>query len=118
MDGSLRQLERLLSYLREYRWHFIGGIGLVLLMSYTNGVIPVLIRNAIDKGIVTKKYSVAFNYGLLILLVAVFNGIFSFTGRYLLVKSAQHAVYYIRMDAFKAIQRHRMEFLIRLFLVS
>ena len=110
MDGSLRQLERLLSYLREYRWHFIGGIGLVLLMSYTNGVIPVLIRNAIDKGIVTKKYSVAFNYGLLILLVAVFNGIFSFTGRYLLVKSAQHAVYYIRMDAFKAIQRHRMEF--------
>jgi ATP-binding cassette subfamily B protein len=79
-------------------------------MSYTNGVIPVLIREAIDKGVTTGEYRVAVRYALLVLLVAVLNGAFSFSGRYLLVKAAQHAVYHLRMDAFRAIQRHRMEF--------
>jgi len=79
-------------------------------MSYTNGVIPVLIREAIDKGVTTGEYRVAVRYALLVLLVAILNGAFSFSGRYLLVKAAQHAVYHLRMDAFRAIQRHRMEF--------
>ena len=79
-------------------------------MSYTNGIIPVLIREAIDKGVTTGEYRVAVRYALLVLLVAVLNGAFSFSGRYLLVKAAQHAVYHLRMDAFRAIQRHRMEF--------
>jgi len=79
-------------------------------MSYTNGIIPVLIREAIDKGVTTGEYRVAIRYALLVLLVAILNGAFSFSGRYLLVKAAQHAVYHLRMDAFRAIQRHRMEF--------
>ncbi|WP_048148698.1 ABC transporter ATP-binding protein [Palaeococcus ferrophilus] len=110
MGDSLRQLKRLLGYLREHRPHFIAGLFLVLLMSYTNGVIPVLIREAIDGGITTGEYRIAIRYALLVLLVAVLNGAFSFSGRYLLVRAAQHAVYHLRMDAFKAIQRHRMEF--------
>ncbi|ASJ09681.1 ABC transporter [Thermococcus siculi] len=110
MADSLKQLIRLLGYLREYKPHFVAGLALVLLMSYTSGIIPVLIREAIDGGITTGDYRVAVYYAVLILLVAVLNGAFSFSGRYLLVKAAQHAVYYLRMDAFGAIQRHRMEF--------
>ncbi|WP_042701735.1 ABC transporter ATP-binding protein [Thermococcus sp. PK] len=110
MGSSLKQLLRLLSYLREHKLHFGIGLVLVLFMSYTNGVIPVLIREAIDKGVTTGEYRVAVRYALLVLLVAVLNGAFSFSGRYLLVKAAQHAVYHLRMDAFRAIQRHRMEF--------
>lgn len=110
MGDSLRQLKRLLSYLRDHKIHFIGGLAIVLLMSYTNGVIPVLIREAIDQGVTTGEYRVAIRYALLVLLVAILNGAFSFSGRYLLVKAAQHAVYHLRMDAFRAIQRHRMEF--------
>ncbi|RLF87161.1 ABC transporter ATP-binding protein [Thermococci archaeon] len=79
-------------------------------MSYTNGIIPILIREAIDGGITTGEYRVAVRYALIVLLVAVLNGAFSFSGRYLLVKAAQHMVYHLRMDAFRAIQRHRMEF--------
>ncbi|WP_087038083.1 ABC transporter ATP-binding protein [Thermococcus litoralis] len=110
MGDSLRQLKRLLSYLRDHKLHFIGGLAIVLLMSYTNGVIPVLIREAIDQGVTTGEYRLAIRYALLVLLVAILNGAFSFSGRYLLVKAAQHAVYHLRMDAFRAIQRHRMEF--------
>lgn len=110
MADSMGQLKRLLGYLREHKLHFVAGLVIVLLMSYTNGVIPVLIREAIDGGIVTGKYRVALRYALLVLLVGILNGAFSFSGRYLLVKAAQHAVYHLRMDAFRAIQRHRMEF--------
>jgi len=110
MSNSLKQLKRLLSYLRDHELYFITGLAIVLLMSYTNGIIPVLIREAIDGGITTGEYRVAVRYALIVLLVAVLNGAFSFSGRYLLVKAAQHAVYHLRMDAFKAIQRHRMEF--------
>jgi len=110
MSNSLKQLKRLLSYLRDHELYFITGLAIVLLMSYTNGIIPILIREAIDGGITTGEYRVAVRYALIVLLVAVLNGAFSFSGRYLLVKAAQHAVYHLRMDAFKAIQRHRMEF--------
>lgn len=110
MSNSLKQLKRLLSYLRDHELYFITGLAIVLFMSYTNGIIPVLIREAIDGGITTGEYRVAVRYALIVLLVAVLNGAFSFSGRYLLVKAAQHAVYHLRMDAFKAIQRHRMEF--------
>lgn len=61
------QLKRLLGYLREHKLHFMAGLVIVLLMSYTNGIIPVLIREAIDGGIVTGKYRVAVRYALLIL---------------------------------------------------
>ena len=110
MSNSLKQLKRLLSYLRDHEFYFITGLAIVLLMSYTNGIIPILIREAIDGGITTGEYRVAVRYALIILLVAVLNGAFSFSGRYLLVKAAQHTVYHLRMDAFRAIQRHRMEF--------
>ncbi|ACS90135.1 MULTISPECIES: ABC transporter ATP-binding protein [Thermococcus] len=110
MSNSLKQLKRLLSYLRDNELYFITGLAIVLLMSYTNGIIPVLIREAIDGGITTGEYHVAVRYALIVLLVAVLNGVFSFGGRYLLVKAAQYAVYHLRMDAFRAIQRHQMEF--------
>ncbi|ASJ10446.1 ABC transporter [Thermococcus sp. P6] len=115
MGGSLKQLTRLMGYLREHSLYFSAGIVMVILMSYTNGVIPVLIREAVDRGITTGNYMLGIRYGLLVLFAAVLNGAFSFAGRYLLVKSAQHAVYNLRMDAFRAIGRQKMEFFDRTF---
>ena len=115
MMGSLRQLARLLKYLQTHALHFSLGLVIVVLMSYTSGVVPVLIKNAIDKGISTGNYGVAVYYALLILLVGALNGAFSFASRYLLIKSAQHGVYHLRMSAFKAIQRQEMEFFDRTF---
>nr|WP_048056137.1 ABC transporter ATP-binding protein [Pyrococcus sp. ST04] len=110
MKRSFSQFIRLMGYLKNYKLEFIIGIVLVVLMSYTNGIIPVLIRNAIDKGISVGNYTSAVHYGFLILLAGVLNGVFSFAGRYLLVKASQHAIYELRMDAFRALQRQRMEF--------
>ncbi len=115
MKSSFSQMLRLLKYLKSHALHFSIAMAMVLLMAYTSGIIPVLIREAIDGGITTGKYNVAIYYGLLILLVGVLNGAFSFLGRYLLIKSAQYGVYNLRMDAFRAIQRQKMEFFDRTF---
>ena len=110
MGDSLRGMVRVLRYLRGHALHFSLGLGVIVLTSYASGLIPVLIREAIDKGVHTGRYDVAIHYALLILLVGILNGIFSFTGRYLLIKSSQYAVYNLRMDAFRAIWRQEMEF--------
>lgn len=115
MGDSLKDMARLLEYLRGHALHFSLGMALMILMAYTSGVVPVLIREAIDGGISTGNYGVAIRYAALVLLVGVLNGLFSFTGRYLLIKSAQYALYRLRMDAFRAIQRQRMEFFDRTF---
>jgi len=110
MANSTKQLGRLLRYLRTHAIHFSVGLIIIVLMAYTSGIIPMLIKNAIDKGISTGNYNMAIYYALSILLVGVLNGIFSFSGRYLLIKAAQYAVYHLRMDTFRAIQRQEMEF--------
>ncbi len=108
--GYISQLIRLLGYLKGWKWHFVGAITLIIFMSYTNSIIPVLVREAIDKGIMIKNVREAVKYGLLIVLAGVLNGAFSFSGRMLQVKATQGAVYRLRLDAFCSILRHDMEF--------
>ncbi len=109
-SNSWKQLTRLLGYLKEWKWQFTGAVIFIILMSYSNSIIPVLIRDAIDKGVTARNVDAAIKYGLLILLAGVLNGLFSFTARMLQVKAAQGAVYRLRLDAFSSIQRHSMEF--------
>ncbi|MCE4609950.1 MAG: ABC transporter ATP-binding protein/permease [Desulfurococcales archaeon] len=101
---------RVLSYLRDNTLRFIAAIVLIILMAYTNAIIPVLIKNAIDLGISQGSTRTAIYYSLLILGAGILNGVFSFTGRILLVKASQEAVYRLRLDAFRAVQRQSMEF--------
>ncbi len=101
---------RILSYLRNNTPRFASAIILIILMAYTNAIIPVLIKDAIDLGISQGSTQTAIYYSLLILGAGILNGIFSFTGRILLVKASQEAVYRLRLDAFRAVQRQNMEF--------
>ncbi len=83
---------------------------IIILMSYMNGVVPFLIRQAIDKGIVAKNMSASIHYGLLIIGATLGAGILSFIGRYLLTKLAQETIYDLRVKAFDSIQRQSMEY--------
>ncbi|MEB3765887.1 MAG: ABC transporter ATP-binding protein/permease [Desulfurococcales archaeon] len=101
---------RVLSYLKDNTLRFTAAIVLIILMAYTNAIIPVLIKNAIDLGISQGSTRTAIYYSLLILGAGILNGVFSFTGRILLVKASQEAVYRLRLDAFRAVQRQSMDF--------
>ncbi|MCE4613972.1 MAG: ABC transporter ATP-binding protein/permease [Desulfurococcales archaeon] len=107
---GLRQLRRLLRYLSNRKVEFTVAMVLVILMSYTNSIVPVLIRGAIDYGIIKHNIDNALIYGGLIILAGILNGIFSFSARFFQVRASQDAVYRLRMDTFRAIQRQNMEF--------
>ncbi len=109
-DSSLKQLARLIGYVRGRTLEFTLSILLVVLVAYTSGLIPLLTRDAIDRGLSQANLHLALYYGGLIILVAVLNGLFSFAGRILLVRASQHAVYRLRVEAFDSILRQGLEF--------
>ncbi|MCE4628431.1 MAG: ABC transporter ATP-binding protein/permease [Desulfurococcales archaeon] len=112
--GRLRewasQLARLASYMGPDKHRFLAAMALVVAMSYANAIIPVLIRDAVDRGIVPGNVEAAVRYALLIIAAGLIGGAASYTARMLQVRAAQNTVYRLRMDAFRSIQRQRMEF--------
>jgi len=106
----MKQFIRLMKYLKGKEKEFALSVIFIILVAYTSGVIPVLIRDAIDKGVISKSLGKAIYYSMIIIIVAIINGVLSFLGRILLVKSSQHAVYKIRVEAFNSILRQGMEF--------
>lgn len=108
--GWAGQLKRLLSYLRPDAARFAGAMVLVVAMSYANAVVPVLIREAVDRGISVGDTGRAVLYGVLVVVAGLLGGAASFAARMLQVRAAQNAVYRLRMDAFRSIQRQSMEF--------
>ncbi|MCE4624424.1 MAG: ABC transporter ATP-binding protein/permease [Desulfurococcales archaeon] len=108
--SSLKQLARLFSYVGPDKWAFIIALILVLFSSYANAVVPVLIRDALDLGVSARDWGSALYYGGLIILAGVVGGALSFAARLFQVKAAQNAVYRLRIEAFRAIQRQSMEF--------
>ncbi|MCE4619037.1 MAG: ABC transporter ATP-binding protein/permease [Desulfurococcales archaeon] len=109
--SSVKVFTRLLKYLvRGRALLFTLAIILVVLMSYANGIVPILVRRAIDSGVIPGNLDTAVYYGLLIIGATLLAGILSFTSRYILTKLAQETVYQLRMDAFLSIQRQSMDF--------
>ena len=109
--SSVKVFTRLLKYLVRGRGLlFTLAIILVVLMSYANGIVPILVRRAIDSGVIPGNLDTAVYYGLLIIGATLLAGILSFTSRYILTKLAQETVYQLRMDAFLSIQRQSMDF--------
>lgn len=109
--SSVKVFIRLLRYLvRGRALLFTLAIILVVLMSYANGIVPILVRRAIDSGVIPGNLDIAVYYGFLIIGATLLAGILSFTSRYILTKLAQETVYQLRMDAFLSIQRQSMDF--------
>ena len=105
-----RVFARLMGYVLRGKWLFALGVVFVVLMAYANGVVPVLVREAIDRGITGGSLGSAALYAGLVLAAAAAGGAFSFASRYILTKLAQETIYTVRMEAFTSIQRQSMDF--------
>lgn len=105
-----RVFARLMGYVLRRKLWFALGVSFAILMSYANGIVPVLIRRAIDEGITGYDLGAAVYYAVLIIAATALGGVFSFISRYYLTKLAQETVYMIRMESFASIQRQSMEF--------
>ncbi|MET1128276.1 MAG: ABC transporter ATP-binding protein [Thermoproteota archaeon] len=101
---------RLMGYVARRRKLLAAGVASVIAMAYTSGVVPVLVRDAVDRGVVAGNVREAAYFAALIIAATALSGLFSFAGRYVLTKLAQEAVYEVRMEAFTSIQRQSMDF--------
>jgi len=101
---------RLMKFAWVSRYYLLWGFILVILMSYTNSVIPVFVRSAIDQGIVGKNMDAIIFYSIMIIVFTIINALLGFASRYSLVKMAQETVYNIRLKAFESLHNQSMEF--------
>jgi len=108
--SSLNVFTRLLKYAWSKWYLLILGIVFIIIVSYIDSLIPVLIRETIDEGIVNRNFDAILKYSLFIISIVLVEGGFSFISRMCFVKLSQETVYRIRMDSFKSIQRQSMDF--------
>lgn len=106
---------RLMRYVFRKWYLLVSSIVFIVLMSFSSSIIPVFIREAIDKGILAGSWSTIVYYSFLTLLVTIISGVSSFIARYLTTKISQEIVYRIRLEAFDSIQRQSLDFFDKVF---
>jgi ABC-type multidrug transport system fused ATPase/permease subunit len=76
---QLKEVSSMLSFIRPYRWHFIGGLILLFLGSMTFMVFPYLAGELADVATGTSKLGLNLNQiGLILIAILVLQGIMSY----------------------------------------
>ncbi|HEU4390976.1 MAG TPA: ABC transporter ATP-binding protein [Blastocatellia bacterium] len=103
-------MKRLLSYFAPYRATLIAGTACVLMTNVAKLAGPVFLQRAVDD--LTHKVTAAamLRYAGLIILTAVFQGIFLFTQRRLLINMSRHIEYDLRNDFYRHLQQLPLNF--------
>ncbi|GIV56149.1 MAG: ABC transporter ATP-binding protein [Candidatus Kapaibacterium sp.] len=95
-----RILLRLLAYVRPYRWHLAGAVGITLVVSALGPFRPWLFRHAIDAALAPSGSTSLLVYGGGIAAVLIAHGALQIGQTYLLQWIGQHALARIRRDVF------------------
>lgn len=95
-----RILLRLLAYIRPYRWHLVGAVGITLVVSALGPLRPWLFRHAIDTALAPNGNESLLVYGGGIAAVLIAHGALQVGQTYLLQWIGQHTLARIRHDVF------------------
>ena len=90
-----------LGYLNPYRWLAIGAFVSMILVTATNLITPQLFQQLIDEGIEGQNWQTVINVTLILLLIAVIRGVFSFTNTFWSQKASQGIAFDIRNEVYK-----------------
>jgi ATP-binding cassette subfamily B protein len=103
-------LKRLLSYFKPYRTKLIFGSACVLGTNLARLVVPQVIQRAIDDLTTTVTQQNLLEYGGLVVLIALVQGVFLFTQRRVLINMSRNIEYDLRNDFYAHLQRLPFEF--------
>ncbi len=101
----MRLILRLLGYLRPYKWQAIFSYGALVIGVGLQLALPLLVREAANRGVQSRDESVLTYAALAIVGIAVVNGIFWYTRSYWLQYLAERVGYDIRNDLYRHLQR-------------
>jgi len=95
---------RIWSYLGRYKYGLITVVMATVLTSVLAVLLPWLFAIAIDDYILLSDFAGAYKIGAYIVIIALFNSIVRFIGRYTMTVISQRTVAKIRKDAFDRLQ--------------
>ncbi len=98
-------LRKLISYLASYRRILIFGVSCVFATNLVRLTAPVVLGRAIDDLTAGIAYDRLFNYGGLLILIALAQGVFLFMQRRALINMSRHIEYDLRNDFYEHLQR-------------
>jgi ATP-binding cassette subfamily B protein len=103
--GGGRAVWRALGYLRKYRGETVGALGALLCVSAANLAAPQMIRLAIDRGLVARRWQMVLVAVVGLVGIAVGRGLFNFLQGYLAERASQGVAFDLREALFARIQR-------------
>ena len=100
-----RLMRRLLAYLRPYRWHAAGALGLLALQSGLALVGPRLTQQALDAAIPRNDLGLLGLLAALFLATLLFEFVVEYGGAILTAWIGQRVMYDLRLQVFERLQR-------------
>ncbi len=94
-------MKKLLPYMKKYRWLIFANIFFVGLKALSDLLLPTIMANIIDIGIIKNDLNYILKSGTYMILIALVGGVFSVGARYLAAKASIEIATDLRKDLFK-----------------
>src|ERR1700761_6459158 len=108
--GTVR---RILTYARPYRGALAAFMVFTALDALITVVNPLLLREIIDKGILTKDEGIVIGIGVAVAAVAVFDAFLGVVNRWFSARIGESLIYDLRTQVFRHVQRQPVAFFTR-----
>jgi ATP-binding cassette subfamily B protein len=106
----MRRLRSLVPYFRPYRRQLAGGLLAILAAAALGLAAPLIVGGAVDALRRDVSTAALLRYGLLLLLVAALQGVFSYSQRMTLVSLSRDVEFDLRNDYFAQLERLPLQF--------
>jgi ATP-binding cassette, subfamily B, multidrug efflux pump len=103
-------LRKLISYFVPYKRMMIFGISCVFMTNLVRMTAPLVLRKAVDDLAAEVTHSKLLEYGALLILIALTQGVFLFTQRRVLINMSRDIEYDLRSDFYAHLQKLPFEF--------
>jgi ATP-binding cassette subfamily B protein len=103
-------LKRVLRYSRSYRWHIAGLLALILITSGVSLLMPLVLRDLIDRTIPAGDLTRLAFLALALLLIPGVNGLVNVIQRRLNARVGEGVIYDLRVALFARLQRMSLRF--------
>lgn len=106
-------IKRIAGYARPYRWHLVAFLTMTCVDAAITVVNPLLLREIIDHGILTRNDRVVVTIAAVVAAVAVFDAALGFAIRWFSARIGEGLIFDLRTQVFDHVQRQPIAFFTR-----
>ena len=106
-------IKRIVGYARPYRWQLTAFLAVTCVDAVITVVNPLLLRELIDRGILTKNAGLVLTLAGIVAGVAIFDALIGFVIRWFSARVGEGLIYDLRTQVFDHVQRQPIAFFTR-----